>query len=215
MHIRKLANRDDRLHNSAYEILEVQTEGGQIRLLKIDRSKSNDLGYLYKEFLRANVALPADRRSALDELNSVIEQSPCERWVYANAAGWLDDQPAYLLGDELIGGDRDVRFLPPGGPDAQTRIVLQRRGKLSAWQRKVAAASLAYPPWAACLTAALAAPLIAACHWPSIRLHLFRGTEQRRMAGAAVAGSAVGFGAPRSSSFRRYQRANWLRWRAC
>ncbi len=194
MHITKIANLADQSNDSAFEIFEVRKLGRGTCLLRIEREKSRTPDSLHRELVKSNVAMPTDRRTALEALVSIIEQEPLEQWIYAETVGWREDERAFLLGDRLIGDIAGIRVFPPGGPTPQTRIGFHHRGNLATWRYKVAAASLTFPPWVAALSAAFAAPLLAPCRWPSFRLHLFGGTDLRRMAAVAVAGSAVGFG---------------------
>jgi hypothetical protein len=94
-------------------------------VLEVERERAHTPEGLYRELIKANAALPADRRRCLAELERVIDQEPAERWVYAKAGGWREDEAAFLLGDELIGGGADVRVFPPGGlgPRARRAIV--------------------------------------------------------------------------------------------
>jgi hypothetical protein len=194
MDVEKRASVEDQLKDKAFEVLEVGMLDGKVYFLQIEREKAYCRETLYRELLKANVAMPTDRYAALYELEDVIRQEPRERWVYAPSAGWFDDEAAFLLGDDLIGDVADVRVFPPDGLFASTSIDLLRRGKLASWRRSIASPALAFPPWVVALSAAFTAPLLAPCGWPTFRLHLFGGTEPRRMAAIAVAGSAAGLG---------------------
>jgi hypothetical protein len=194
MQFKKFANAVDESTSTAFEVFQFTKLNGDVCLLQLARDKAGNCDTVYRELVNANAALPAIRRYAHYEIETAIGRDAPAQWIYAKAAGWRNDEAAFLIGDDTIRRQPGLRIYPPGGLTATLRISLLRRGALSRWQQTVAAPALAFPPFVASLAAAFAAPLVAPCHCPSFRLHLFGGTELRRMAAVALAGSTAGLG---------------------
>ncbi|WP_428492499.1 DUF927 domain-containing protein [Rhodopila sp.] len=191
--LQKVANIDDELSFEAYEVFQFLTVDQDIRHIRIERGRSRNVNYVYRELLRANAALPSNDAEARRFVQEAIAAETPKRLHYATHLGWRPNLNGFVLCDECIGTPTAVAaVLPPKWVEEFSDNHISTLGTLKSWQGSVAKPAAKSSRLILLAAAAFAAPLVRFAKGVNLGFNLFGLNYQETCIAAAFVGSIVG-----------------------
>jgi hypothetical protein len=191
--LQKVANIDDELSCEAFEVFQFLTVDQEIRHIQIDRGRSRNPKYVYRELLRANAALPPNDAEARCLVQQAIDVEAPSRLHYATRLGWRPSLDGFVLWDKFIGTPTTTgKVLPPNWAEHFSDNHISMLGTLKSWRTSVAKPAARSSRLVLLAAAAFAAPLMRFGSSANIGFNLFGLNYQETDIAAAFVGSILG-----------------------